>query len=178
MESIQTSIIAPATQQDHETEARVLQTCAKAKVCCIGIQSGFGITADMVLFQKPSTTLSVPLAAFADPETAIELIQAKLDQSEKLFQSGKATEGLPLQGMSEAERLDLEHEIGRAFIDGKQAHEYRFRKLKQEAVNHDLDRVKRTESGKLTRDFAELLVVAMLAFAIGFATATAICLGH
>lgn len=86
MESIQTSIIAPATQQDHETEARVLQTCVRAGVCCIGIQSGFGIAADMVLFQKPSTTLSVPLAAFADPERAIELIRPKLDQSEKLFQ--------------------------------------------------------------------------------------------
>ncbi len=48
----------------------------------------------------------------------------------------------------------------------------------QKALNHDFERVKRTESGKLTRDFAELLVVVMLAFAVGFATAIAICLGH
>jgi hypothetical protein len=80
MESIKTSIAAPAIQQDHKTEAQVLQTCARAGVCCIGIQSGFGIKADLVLFQPTVTTLAIPLAEFANPERAIDLIQAKLAQ--------------------------------------------------------------------------------------------------
>ena len=80
MESIKTSTTALTTQQDHETEAQVLQTCARAGVCCIGIQSGFGIKADLVLFQPTVTTLAIPLAEFANPERAIELIRAKLAQ--------------------------------------------------------------------------------------------------
>jgi len=42
MESGRTSITAPVTQQDRETEAQVFHICAKAVVSCIGIQRGFG----------------------------------------------------------------------------------------------------------------------------------------
>jgi hypothetical protein len=81
MESIKTSTTALTTQQENETEAQVLQTCARAGVCCIGIQSGFGIEADLVLFQPTVTTLAIPLAEFGNPERAIELIRAKLAHS-------------------------------------------------------------------------------------------------
>jgi hypothetical protein len=81
MESTKTSITAPAAQQGNPTEAEVFQTCAKAGVCCIGIQRGFGIARDFVLFQPTVTTLAIPLAEFANPETAVELIRAKLAQS-------------------------------------------------------------------------------------------------
>ena len=81
MESIKTSIIAPPVQQDREIEERVFRTCTRAGVCCIGIQSGFGVTEGMVLFSKPCTTLAIPLSAFADPEQAIKAIKAKLAQS-------------------------------------------------------------------------------------------------
>ncbi len=78
MESIKTSITASAAQQDRETEAQVFQTCTRAGVCCIGIQRGFGVTQDYVLFQPVTTTLALPLSAFADPDKAVELIKAKL----------------------------------------------------------------------------------------------------
>jgi hypothetical protein len=81
MESVKTSITAPATQQDREIEDRVFRICAKAGVCCIGIQSGFGVTEGLVLFSKPCTTLAIPLSAFADAEQAIKAIKAKLAQS-------------------------------------------------------------------------------------------------
>jgi hypothetical protein len=70
-----------APQQNRETEDRVFQTCARAGVCCIGIQSGFGAAADLVLFQPTATTLAIPLAEFADPDRAIAAIKAKLAQS-------------------------------------------------------------------------------------------------
>jgi hypothetical protein len=81
MESIRTTITASATQQDHETEAQVFQICARAGVSCIGIQRGFGIAPDYVLFQPVVTTLAVPLAAFANPDEAVAAIKAKLAQS-------------------------------------------------------------------------------------------------
>jgi hypothetical protein len=81
MESVKTSITAPATQQGQPTEAEVFQICTRAGVCCIGIQSGFGVTEGMVLFSKPCTTLAIPLSTFADPEQAIKAIKAKLAQS-------------------------------------------------------------------------------------------------
>jgi hypothetical protein len=81
MESIRSSITALQTQQDHETEAYVFHICAKAGVSCIGIQSGFGISPDIVLFQPVVTTLAIPLAEFANPEKAVELIKAKLARS-------------------------------------------------------------------------------------------------
>lgn len=68
-------------QQDREAEAQVFQICAKAGVSCIGIQRGFGIAPDLVLFQPTVTSLAVPLAEFANPERAIELIRAKLIQA-------------------------------------------------------------------------------------------------
>jgi hypothetical protein len=86
MESTKTSITASATQQDHDTEARIFQICARAGVCCIGIQRGFGLARDFVLFQPIVTTLAVPLAAFANPDEAIAAIKAKLAQSG--FQAG------------------------------------------------------------------------------------------
>ncbi len=70
-----------SAQQDHETEAHIFQICARAGVCCIGIQCGFGVAPDYVLFQPTVTSLAIPLAAFADPEKAIELIKAKLAQA-------------------------------------------------------------------------------------------------
>ena len=81
MESIKTSITATATQQGHPTEAEIFQICARAGVSCIGIQQGFGIAPDYVLFQPVVTTLAVPLAEFADPDEAIAAIKAKLAQS-------------------------------------------------------------------------------------------------
>lgn len=68
-------------QQDRETEDKVFRTCARAGVSCIGIQRGFGVAPDLVLFQPTFTTLAIPLAEFVNPERAIELIQAKLGQS-------------------------------------------------------------------------------------------------
>jgi hypothetical protein len=81
MESGKTSITASATQQDHDTEARIFQICARAGVSCIGIQRGFGIAPDYVLFQPVVTTLAVPLATFANPDEAVAAIKAKLAQS-------------------------------------------------------------------------------------------------
>jgi hypothetical protein len=81
MESTKTSITASAAQQDRETEAQVFQICARAGVSCIGIQRGFGLARDFVLFQPTVTTLAVPLAAFANPDEAIAAIKAKVAQS-------------------------------------------------------------------------------------------------
>jgi hypothetical protein len=85
MEPIKGCSTAPARHQDsqldHESEARILSICARAGVCCIGIQRGFGIAPDYVLFQPVVTTLTVALAEFADPAKAIELIKSKLAQS-------------------------------------------------------------------------------------------------
>jgi hypothetical protein len=80
MESTKTCITAPAAQQG-PTEAEIFQICARASVCCIGIQRGFSLAPDFVLFQPVVTTLAVPLAAFANPEEAIAAIKAKLAQS-------------------------------------------------------------------------------------------------
>jgi hypothetical protein len=85
MESIKSCSTAPASQQDsqvdRDTEARIFQICARAGVCCIGIQRGFGLARDFVLFQPTVTTLAVPLAAFGNPEEAIAAIKAKLAHS-------------------------------------------------------------------------------------------------
>ena len=70
-----------ATAQEHETETQVFRICARAGVSCIGIQRGFGIAPDYVLFQPVVTTLAVPLTVFANPEEAIAAIKAKLAQS-------------------------------------------------------------------------------------------------
>lgn len=82
MESIKSCSTALAGHQggqlDHEIEARIFSICAKAGVSCIGIQRGFGISPDIVLFQPTVTTLAIPLAEFANPEGAIEAIKAKL----------------------------------------------------------------------------------------------------
>jgi hypothetical protein len=81
MESVKRCSTAPVSQQDHETEAQVFQICARARVSCIGIQRGFGIAPDQVLFQPVVTTLAIPLATFANPDEAIAAIKAKLAQS-------------------------------------------------------------------------------------------------
>ena len=89
MESIKSCSTGLSTQQDHlersqidhETEAKIFSICARAGVSCIGIQRGFGIAPDLVLFQPTVTTLAVPLSEFANPERAMELIRAKLAQS-------------------------------------------------------------------------------------------------
>ena len=82
MESNKSCSTAPASHQDsqldHEREARIFSICAKAGVSCIGIQSGFGISPDLVLFQPVVTTLAIPLAEFVSPERALEAIKAKL----------------------------------------------------------------------------------------------------
>lgn len=70
-------------QQDHKLEAKVFSICARAGASCIGIQRGFGIAPDSVLFQPVGTTLAVPLAEFADPARAIALIKAKLVQVQR-----------------------------------------------------------------------------------------------
>jgi hypothetical protein len=85
MESIKGCSTAPASQQDshldHETEAQALQICARAGVACLGIQRGFGVASNLVLFQPISTTLALPLSIFAHPDEAIAAIKAKLAQS-------------------------------------------------------------------------------------------------
>jgi hypothetical protein len=81
MESVKRCNTAPVSQQDHETEAQVFQICARAGVSCIGIQRGFGLAPDYVLFQPVVTSLAVALAEFADPDRAIAAIKAKLEQS-------------------------------------------------------------------------------------------------
>ena len=68
-------------QQDHELEAQVFQICARAGVSCIGIQRGFGLVRDFVLFQPTVTTLAIPLAKFANPDEAIAAIKAKIAHS-------------------------------------------------------------------------------------------------
>jgi hypothetical protein len=55
--------------------------CARAGVCLIGIQRGFGEAADLALFQPTVTTLAIPLAEFANPDKAIAAIKAKVAQS-------------------------------------------------------------------------------------------------
>ena len=70
-------------QQDHELEARIFSICARAGVSVIGIQRGFGIAPDFVLFQPTVTTLAVPLAAFSNPDEAIAAIKAKLALSSR-----------------------------------------------------------------------------------------------
>lgn len=94
MESNKSCSTGPSTQQDHlersqidhETEAKIFSICARAGVSCIGIQRGFGIAPDLVLFQPTVTTLAIPLAEFANPGKATEEIEAKLTQSG--FRSG------------------------------------------------------------------------------------------
>jgi hypothetical protein len=81
MESSKRCNTAPAPQQDHELEARIYSICTRARVSCIGIQYGFGIAPDFVLFQPVGTTLAVPLATFANPDEAVAAIKAKLAQS-------------------------------------------------------------------------------------------------
>ena len=81
MESKKTCSIGPSTQQDRDIETAVAFICARAGVCLIGIQRGFGSTPDYVLFQPVGTTLTVALAEFADPDRAIAAIKAKLEQS-------------------------------------------------------------------------------------------------
>ena len=76
------SISSSATQQGHPTDAEIFQICARAGVSCIGIQRGFGIAPDYVLFQPVVTTLAVPLASFANPDEAISAIKGKLAQSD------------------------------------------------------------------------------------------------
>jgi hypothetical protein len=82
MESIKSCSTAHASHQDsqvdHDTDARIFHICARAGVSCIGIQRGFGIGPDYVLFQPVVTTLAVPLATFANPDEAIAAIKAKL----------------------------------------------------------------------------------------------------
>ena len=81
MESIKSCSTASAGHQDrqldYDTEARIFAICARAGVCCIGIQHGFGIAPDYVLFQPVVTTLAVPLAAFANWDEAIAAVKTK-----------------------------------------------------------------------------------------------------
>jgi hypothetical protein len=76
---------APTTRQDryHDTEARIFSICARAGVCCIGIQQGFG-KPGLVLFQPVVTTLAVPLLEFDNPDKAIELIKQKVAELGKI----------------------------------------------------------------------------------------------
>ncbi len=77
MESTKTDITASASQQD-PTEAEIFQICARAGVSVLGIQSGFGVGPDLVLFQPIGTTLALALSEFSNPERAIGLIKEKL----------------------------------------------------------------------------------------------------
>ena len=107
---VSADITYPVTQKSGDLE--VGSICASAGACFIGIQRGFGIAPDLVLFQPRTSTLAIPLVEFANPERAVVLIHAKLAQS-----------------------------------------------------------------GRISRDFIEAVIIATLGFAIGFASAAAICLG-
>ena len=78
MEPIMFCSTAPPTRQDREIEERVLQTCARAKVGCVGILHTVGNTPGFVLCQATIPTIKIPLAAFKDPSKAIEMIEAAL----------------------------------------------------------------------------------------------------
>jgi hypothetical protein len=81
MESSQSCSIASETQQDQDIETAVAFIVARGGAAYIGIQRGFGVASDYVLFQPVVTTLAVPLATFAKPDEAVELIKAKLVQA-------------------------------------------------------------------------------------------------
>lgn len=78
MERINSCNTALPTSQDREIEARVLQTCARAKVGCLGILHAAGDTPGFVLCQATIPTIKIPLAEFKNPTRAIELIEAAL----------------------------------------------------------------------------------------------------
>jgi hypothetical protein len=75
------SISSSAAHQGRPTDTEIFQICARAGVACLGIQRGFGVAPDYVLFQPTITSLAIPLAAFANPNEAIALIKAKLAQA-------------------------------------------------------------------------------------------------
>ena len=80
-EEIVSPVSSPQSQQEREIETAVAFICARAGVCLIGVQRGFGAAPDLVLFQPTVTTLAIPLATFASPDDAIAAIKAKLAQS-------------------------------------------------------------------------------------------------
>jgi hypothetical protein len=123
MESTKTSIIASAVQQDrqpdYDTEARIFSICAKAGVACLGVQYGFGIAPDFVLFQPVVTTLAVPVSTFKNPDEAIAAIKAKLatmpdayDLCKMILESNDVIEG-PIRRKA-LEILQDWHEMTRA----------------------------------------------------------------
>ena len=131
MEPIKSCSTAPASQQEHETKARIFQICARDGVCCIGIQRGSGIPPDFVLFQPTVTTLVDPLATFTNPDEAIAAIKAKLVESESA----------PYAPMSRAELADLEREAGRSLTE-EEAQQFRIRKLKKQLIDNILDQAR------------------------------------
>jgi hypothetical protein len=78
MESIKSCSTAPATQQDRDIETAVAFIVARGGAAYIGIQRGYGIAPDFVLFQPVVTTLAVPLATFSNPDEAVNAIRARL----------------------------------------------------------------------------------------------------
>ena len=78
MEPVKFCNTAPPTRQDRELEARVLQTCARARVACVGILHNTGDTPGFVLCQATIPSIKIPLAEFTNPTRAIELIEAAL----------------------------------------------------------------------------------------------------
>jgi hypothetical protein len=77
MEPVKFCNTAPPTPQDREIEDRVLQTCARARVACVGILQAAGDT-PVAFCQATIPTIKIPLAAFQNPTSAIELIEAAL----------------------------------------------------------------------------------------------------
>lgn len=73
--------IASSASQQGPTEAEIFRICTRAGVSVVGIQRGFGIVQDFVLFQPIGTTLAVPLSLFTDPDRALAAIEAKLAQA-------------------------------------------------------------------------------------------------
>ena len=78
MELIKTCNTASATQQDRDIETAVAFIVARGGAAYIGIQRGFGISPDLVLFQPVVTTLAVPLSTFTNPDEAVAAIKARL----------------------------------------------------------------------------------------------------
>jgi hypothetical protein len=60
---------------------KYFKSAPEPEFLALGIQHGFDMAPDFVLFQPTVTTLAIPLAEFANPEKAVEAIRAKLAQS-------------------------------------------------------------------------------------------------
>lgn len=78
MESIKACSTASSIQQEHDIETAIAFIVARGGAAYIGIQRGFGIAPDYVLFQPVVSTLTVPLSTFTNPDEAVTAIKMRL----------------------------------------------------------------------------------------------------